>query len=171
MGEQYKQPQTFRSEPTEIRIGLKGKIVKIEDLPYGKHKELMRYLFDLWYAEQTAPITARMFAGLLRKRLVDGKAEAKDGEVLQQGTIAEAVKSIGDDLFSVYSRANSDQVADLLILCSGEQITKQDIETDMGADECRALLVWLLDRNTVSRKNLMASLSSILNPQETSTLK
>lgn len=150
--ENFKQPASFKNDPVTITVGAKNKAILIADLAYGKKKEFFALLVKLWFERETAPASA----DLLREQV--------QRMITPEFQVAEAIKKIETDLLSLYDSQKEDQVIALLVLLTGGQLSEEEIQNDLGGDEAINLLVWLLNRNLEARKNLNASLNSILSP-------
>lgn len=155
--ESFEQPISFRTKPAKVKIGSKEKIIIVSDIPYGKKKELFSLLNRIWFEQETAPVAA----DLLREEAALRMAPAT--------SIVEMMQKIQEDISKIYG-AQTDRIVELLKLMTSDQITDEDVE-DMEGDEIYSLAVWLINRNLESRKNLNASLSSILTPTVSSSQK
>lgn len=156
----FQQPKSFRTPPIDIEVGAgdSKRTIKISDLPYGRRSELFQKLVSIWFGNETAPASA----SLLREQTI---AIVESEKI----SVVDAIKKIQDQIIDLYGSNNTDNVIDLLVLCTSGQLDRDYIANEMGSDEAINLLVWLLNRNLEARKNLNASLRTILNPSDGNT--
>lgn len=158
---EFQQPKSFRHQPEEIEIDLDGqaKKIAIKDLRYGKEKALFEILVKIWFQNVSAQPMGRLFEQQAIMRM-DGQKD-----------LSEVVQSIQNDIVGMIANAKEDQIKAILSLCTDGQVTSEDVDM-MGAMEVRDLVTYLLNRNLESRKNLNASLSTILSQEgQGSTLR
>ena len=166
------QARNFRNKPEEIVVGDQDKRITIRDMKYAKYRELMQMMFELQFEAQTLPAVSKQFTAVLMRRLLseqsEKKADAGSDDVIEDlhKSIVQHTSEIKDELQEVYMHANTDQVEKLLTLCTEGQLDPDYIQNHIESGEARNLLSWLIDRHLLARKNLQASLRSILSPED-----
>jgi len=152
---EYNTPKSFRNQSIKIAIGPydengKQKQIEVSDLPYGKHKEFIKKISAIWMRSKVIPATGEMFNQILTKQISTGKQPI------------DAIEEISKHVLSIFEGSTDDEKISLLKLLTSDQVTDVDIEK-MTGPEINGMLIFLIERNLESEKNLEASLNSILS--------
>lgn len=149
--------KSFRNQPVKIGVGPfdtdgNQKQLSVSDISYGKHKDFMQVITNIWMRMQTMPKTTALFEQMVQIKVGQGVS------------VNEAVNSICTDVAAIYKNMTGDEKKELLKLLTDNQLTDTEID-ELQTTELHDLLLWLIERNLRAEKNFEASLISILIPK------
>jgi len=151
------EPLVFRNKPVEVKLGEgeNQKVITVKDLPYGKHKELLRKLSDIFIERAAFPQMVEKESRNVQKLMItDNKTAEEIGDIFM------------DKVKDLYMHLSNENVVDLLTLMTEGKLTESDIE-NFESGEVLGLTQYLLDRNIKALKNLFASLDDTqMQPKE-----